>query len=377
MEVWKDRYAGFFFYGFWESGTEIGPWLTSGVYFHGPGFSCIIYCHNEKRFADITLWSWINCFSLGVWALIFGVMGSVLVWICLRRAQVEECEFSVVCFCIIRSMVEVFGIIFRQVNCNCAVLGIFSLGMMIVLSLFENNLTSYLIAPTIQQEHTLVDLVVDLGYRVLYEGDSDLFGSHLTDLQQLLILNNVPFRPSTLQQFTRAVWNDINTFSYNKMAYYTVATGSGKAFVRQLIQSNVNSSNFSCTVLEYSDRRFPTYSSYMHEMKYKFLYVNAILIQAGIDLIFDQDLEHSTSSYAEETTVDLEHAQQDEFLSLKYLVNFFYFFGVACFTCSVIFMVEVCFSELKQVISCAIGYFTRCLLVAHSTVITFSLKRSI
>jgi hypothetical protein len=362
VDILKDRFVGFFNYGFWGLNTEIGPLLTSSVYFHAPGFSSFLYCHNEKHFADITLRSWINCFSPGVWALFFGVMISVQVCImCLQQAK-EQCGFSVICC--IRSMLDVFGIIFRQGNCKCVILSIFSLGIMIVLSLFENNLTSYLIAPKVQREHTLADLVVGLGYRVLYDGDSASFKGHLPYLEQLLILNKVPFGANgTLQQVTKAVFTEPNTLPYNKVVYYTVLTRSSKALILQLFQSKFNPSNFSCTVLEYSDRRFQTNSAYSHDMRYKFFYINEILTQAGMDLIFDQDLAVSTPDYAEKTMVHSEHAQTDLFLSLKYLVNFFYFNGVACFTCTIIFMVEACFTQVKQVIIGAIVYCTRCLLV--------------
>jgi hypothetical protein len=371
IDVSKDNFVGLLFHGSLNIRTQLDRWFTSSVYLHIPGFGSITYCHNEKHFATITLWSWMNCFTPGVWVLIFGVVVSVQMFAYFRHPQ-EEYKRSVTCY--IGSIFEVFAIVFRQGNCKCAVLAVFSLGIMIVVSLFENDLTSCLIAPTIQPEHTLKD-VVDLGYSVLYKEEPVGFYSQLPELEALFIRSNVPIGPSSFQILTTAIWNEGHTFSYHKMAYYAILTPSNAIRFRKLIQSKVPG-NFTCRTLKYTDPSFSPFSAHFHDMKVKFFYVNELIMQAGIDQLFDQDLVSSTPSYAEETMIDsdMENEQIDEFLSLKYLFNFFYLFGCVCFTCSVIFMVEACLSQVNQVMG-AIVHYTRLTVVYCTT--TLFLRRSI
>jgi hypothetical protein len=345
-------FSGCFFYGLWVTGTPIEPWRSSGVYFHVPASSTITYCDCERGLETISFWSWLNCFDGDIWTCIFIVTALIHSYVILQHYFISrKCNLHLY----ISFGVDVIGIVIRQGSCKFCIIALFSIGIFIVSTLFENSLTSGLIVSTAERELQLSELI-ESGYRILYTGNSIAFGSQLVYVKKLFNLSNVYLREENLQLLTTEAWDDPQSFSTRKLAYFAFVTPAGAESARQTIQSKVSySSDCSCRIIGNKALSFPIYSSYLHQLKFRIFHVRELLLQAGIDNLFDQDLGHTSADLNKAGIGKLEtRTNENSFLSLHNLVPLFTSASVLAGISAFVFLIEA----MKDLLFHNVG--TRC-----------------
>jgi hypothetical protein len=173
----QDGFFGYFINGIWSPQTAIGlgDWHASNVYFTVTASSSVTYCDCEQSSDSISFRGWLNCFDGNIWMCIFIVTALAHSYVCSQHYFLtRKFTFN----CCIDFAFDIAEILIRQGSCKCCLIAIFSLGIFIVSTVFENSLTSSLIVPNMETECTLSDLI-KLGYRILYVGGSMAFGSQL------------------------------------------------------------------------------------------------------------------------------------------------------------------------------------------------------
>jgi hypothetical protein len=237
--------------------------------------------------------------------------------------------------------IDIIGIVIRQGKCKFYLIALFSIAIFIVSTLFENSLTSGLIASTAEKELELSELI-ESGYKILYTGDSMTFGSQLMYVKKLFNVSGVNVREENVKLLTTEAWIDPQSFSTSKLAYFAFVTPAGAESTRQTIQSKVSSSSDClCRIIVNKALSLPIYSAYLHQLKFRIFYIREILLQAGIDRLFDQDLGHTSGDISSAARIEFETpVNEGHFVSLQNLVPLFAGAGVLAGMSAIVFLIE-------------------------------------
>jgi hypothetical protein len=134
-------------------GNEIYPsaWLISSSYYAGSAVPSIIYCDCKRRAESVSFEIWNVGFGKLEWAFIIGTSAIVSNY-CYSMGKGSTNSY-------IGEFINVVGIILRQGSKGGSLLALFSLGMYSISLLFENAVTSSLVAPKKNDQFDLVQLV--------------------------------------------------------------------------------------------------------------------------------------------------------------------------------------------------------------------------
>jgi hypothetical protein len=158
-----------------------------------------------------------------------------------------------------------FGIILRQGSTRGILLALFSLGMYSVSLLFENTLTSRLVAPRKTPPFDLAELI-GAGYRILINGQTTTeFASHLPYLLEEFDKFNLTFKQSLVEIVNTDILKNPGTFVEDKFSYFSIATGTGNEVIRQTIKSLVPE-RCGCPRIRNEFSQFPVYSFFQHKL---------------------------------------------------------------------------------------------------------------
>jgi hypothetical protein len=313
----QDGFSGFFVNGIWSPQRGIDHWRASNISFRG----------------------WLNCFEGTIWMCIIVVTALAHSYICIQH-YFRTWKYNIHTY--INFAFDIVEILIRQGSCKCCLIAIFSLGGFIVSTVFENSLTSSLIVPNMEKEFSLSDLI-ELGYRIIYVGGSMVFGSQLMYVEKLFNISNVYLQEDNVVTMTVEIQMDPETFSSRKLALFAFVTPGAVKMLGQQIHSTLHSNHSNsclCRTIAFPDLKLPLASTYLHGMKFRIFHIKELLMQSGIDQLFDQDMGNASPDLLDDI-IELETSgNENQFLSLQNLVPLFVGGCVLAGISGVIFLIE-------------------------------------
>jgi hypothetical protein len=210
-----------------------------------------------------------------------------------------------------------FGIILRQGSNRGFLLVLFSLGIYSVSLLFENTLTSRLVAPKKTLPFDLAELI-GAGYRNLINGQTTTeFASHLPYLFEEFEKFNLTFKQSLVEIVNTDILKNPRTFSEDKLSYFSIATGT---VIRKTIKSLVPE-HCRCPRMRDEFSQFPVYSFFQHKFPFKICRSIQLLTEAGFCNFFDWDLKRLVCDFdTKSKSTGNPEASFDSYVSLNNLI---------------------------------------------------------
>jgi hypothetical protein len=295
-----------------------------------------MYCDCERPSETMAADDWTKCFNVCVWISILALSLLTQCAASLSHALSNGKQFWV---CFIEMYFNVMGTVIRQGKCACFVVASFSLGMIVVSSLYENILTSLVVVQRVKPQMALSELIHS-GYKVSY---SDLHtgpGDRSWTLREAFELSKTQFTLNNVQIMTEEMHNNPKTL-INKFAYFRIS--SQRSMKRVLWRVKSKAPSFcSCNLIRYQLQSFHTFSTYAHPFKFKMFYCMNLLIQAGIDQLFSQTFSDVSSDILDETKANMMSSTTDDsYISLLNLAPMLIFLSALLLASILIFAIEI------------------------------------
>jgi hypothetical protein len=349
----QEGFYGYFINGIWGTKGPMQHWRASNIYFNVPASSSVTYCDCQQHSESISFRGWLTCFDGNVWISIFVVSALVHSYVCIqhyfhtRKLTFNRC---------VNFVFDIVEIVIRQGNCKSCLIAFFSLGIFIVYIVFENSLTSSLIKPDVEKELIISDLI-KLGYRILYVGSSVVFGSQLMHVERLFNMSNVHLKEDNVERLTDKLWNDPESFSTRKLALFAFVTPGAVTTLHKQIQSLVARKSCLCRTILCPDLTLPSASTYLHGMKFRIFHLKELLMQSGIDQLFDLDLANPSPDLINNVMEFEASGPEKQFLSLQNLVPFLVCICILAGISGLVFLIETniaaCIHGRRKVHYCA------------------------
>jgi hypothetical protein len=337
VKVSQVGFSGSFSQKLYMRKTDPTAWHPSNSNYAGTVLSGIIYCDCRRRSESVSFEIWNVGFGKIEWALIIAL-----------SATVSACTFiESYCFSIgtvtkayIAEFINVMGVTLRQGSYKGFLLALFSLGMFFISLLFENILTSCLVAP---KENPPLDLaeLINAGYRILITpGFSSNLPYLLEEFDKLNVtfnLNLVAIRSANGKNNYRAVVGD-------KSSIFYISTMKDKAVIQQAMKSKVPE-YCTCHQIRNEFSHYSVYSFIHHKLALRIFYIVQLLTEAGFHNFFDWNLERRKPDFISKSR-STEHSQtsSDSFISLKNLSPlllifvFLLLFSILIFSCELSYL---------------------------------------
>jgi hypothetical protein len=251
------------------------------------------------------------------WAIIIGTSAIVSVCVCVKD---NRYSITKVLRSYLGEVINGFGIILRQGSTRGILLALFSLGMYSVSLLFENTLTSRLVAPRKTPPFDLAELI-GAGYRILINGQTTTeFASHLPYLLEEFDKFNLTFKQSLVEIVNTDILKNPGTFVEDKFSYFSIATGTGNEVIRQTIKSLVPE-RCGCPRMRNEFSQFPVYSFFQHKLTFQIFRSIQLFTEAGFCNFFDWDLERLAPVFdTKSKNTENSQASFDSYVSLNNLI---------------------------------------------------------
>jgi hypothetical protein len=299
-------------------GFSPSPWQVSSNHYAGAEISGIVYCDCKRRSESVSIEMWNVGFGKLEWAVIIWT-GAV--------ASIYSYSMGKGTHTYIGETINVLGIVLRQGSNKGFLLALFSLAIYSVSLLFEDSVTSSLVASKKNPPFDLAELI-SAGYRILITGQTtNEFGSHLPFLQDEFDKFNVTFILSLVRTAYPETVNNPRIFVEDKFSFFFIATETGKDVIQQRIKSKVPE-HCVCPLISNTFSQFPVYSFFNHKLTFRIFEIVQRLTEAGLHNFFDWDLQRLAPDFFPNPKV-IENAQSvsDSFISLKNLCPILVIFG--------------------------------------------------
>jgi hypothetical protein len=286
-------YSGFFFQEFLTKDMSINPWRASSTHYHASAFSYIIYCDCDRRTEMISFHTWITCFTESVWFCLIGVVATLAA---VMNGSTHMSSAKYVLNTYLMMLTDIVGIAIRQGSYNCVGLAVFSMGMFIVSTIFENTVMSTLVVPDNLAVFDITKLVQN-DYKILI---SDVSGSkhtsYLPYLLEELNIANVAVRKDKIERNIAEIWNNPDTFIKNRSSIFGIATSNGKIFLKQRLNS-ITPQHCTCSEVRNLSSTFHVHSSCWHRLRDKIFYNLNIFQAAGFHIFLDWEIERVANDF--------------------------------------------------------------------------------
>jgi hypothetical protein len=168
----------------------------------------------------------------------------------------------------------------------------------------------------------------------------------------LFSASNVYLKADNIELLTVEIQMDPETFSTRKLGLFAFVTPGAVKTLRQQIQSTLHSNNCSCRTMVFPDLKLPLASTYMHGMKFRIFHIKGLLLQSGIDQLFDQDMGNASPDLLDDIIGLETSGNENQFLSLQNLVPLFAGGCVLAGISGVIFLIETKCAIILQAFKC-------------------------
>jgi hypothetical protein len=322
----RDGYTGHIAEAVYSNDTFMHPSFGSNAYFHLFASGTIFYCNCDRLSERSSINKWVNCLPTNLWGFLIGL---VMLMLCLNIGQ-DIFRTGTLCVkdvCIL--FVDLIAIILRQGDNRSTIIIVFCLTVFVISNVYENGLTSEIIVP---EEKSIFDLkqLISSGYRILYPGgkqSDNRFASQLEDVSEIMNQSKTHIASENLQAYSDKHEESLD-FVYNeKVAMYAVRPPRAQQQVHKSVRS-VAPSFCMCTNVRDLHQNRPMLLAFNHRLRWRFSYYMDLLIQSGINQLFDNQLELITYDYG--LNMDDEYSSisdQDTFISLKNLYPLLYIIG--------------------------------------------------
>jgi hypothetical protein len=316
VKVSQVGFSGSFSQKLYMRKTHPTAWRLSNSYYAGTVISGIIYCDCKRRSESVSFEIWNVGFGKIEWALIIAL-----------SATVSACNFiESFCFSIgrvtktyIGELTNVMGVILRQGSYKGFLLALFSLGMFSISTLFENIVTSYLVAPKKNPPLDLVELI-NAGFRIFVtDNTTPGFSSNLPYLQEEFDKFNVTFNLNLVAIRSSKGKNNSRTFEEDKSSIFFISTMKDKAVIQQAMKSKVPE-HCACLQIRNEFSHFPVYTFFRHKLALRIYNSVQLLTEAGFHNFFDWNLERIEPDFnSKPKSTENFQTSTDVFISLQNL----------------------------------------------------------
>jgi hypothetical protein len=336
VKVSQVGFSGTFSQKLYMKKTNPTAWSLSNSFYAGTVISGIIYCDCERRSESVSFEIWNVGFGKIEWALIIAL-----------SATVSACTF-IESYCLsigrvtktyIAEFINVMGVILRQGSYKGFLLALFSLGMFSNSLLFENILTSCLVAPTENPPLNLAELI-DAGYHILVPGNTTPgFSSNLPYLLEEFEKLNVTFNLNLVAIRSSNGKNNSRTFEGDKSSIFFISTMKDKAVIQQAMKSKCPE-HCTCHQIRNEFSHYPVYSFIHHKLALRIFYIVQLLTEAGFHNFFDWNFERREPDFISKSeSTENSQTSSGSFISLKNLspllliFAFLLLFSILTFSC--------------------------------------------
>jgi hypothetical protein len=308
-------YSGSFSQKFFYRTNRLGAWEASISMFHGFATCGILYCDCLRRSETTSLVTWSVGFSKYDSANILCLTLLITAILCIRKYLYSK-PGGLMSY--IGLFINVLGILLRQGSYKGFLLTAFSLWTYSVSLLFENALMSGLVVPNRNPVLDLAELT-NAGYRILFHGGMNEFGSHFPYLRDEFHKFGVTYNKSLVKTSNASIANNPRTFAIDKFSSFIISTTAGKKFLQEDLKSSV-AEHCDCFETRNQFTKFPVYSFFHHKLFRRIFRSVQILTQGGLHTFFDWDLQRPAPDFrlAPKKTEDLQ-TSFDSFVSLNNL----------------------------------------------------------
>jgi hypothetical protein len=194
----------------------------------------------------------------------------------------------------------------------------------------------------VPSRNTVLDLaeLINAGYRILFHGGMNEFGSHLPYLRDEFHKFGVTYNQSLVQTSNASIANNPRTFAIDKFSSFIISTTAGKKFLQEDFKSSV-AEHCDCFETRNQFTKFPVYSFFHHKLTRRIFRSVQILTEAGLHTFFDWDLQRPAPDFrmAPKKTEDLQ-TSFDSFVSLNNLAPILVLSLCLLLISSVFFVIE-------------------------------------
>jgi hypothetical protein len=336
-------YSGTFSQKFYNRDCHPSAWQISSSYYTGAAMSGIIYCDCKRRTESVSFEIWNIGLGMLEWAFIIGM--SAIVSNYYYSMGKGTPTYTGEAF-------NVFGIILRQGSNKGFLLALFSLGMSSVSLLFENTVTSSLVAPKNNPTFDLVELV-DEGYRILITGPtSNEFGSQLPFLQDEFFKCNLTLFLDSVALQSTEIMNNPRTFAEDKFSKFFISTMKDKQLIQQVIKSKVPP-HCMCPLIRNDFSHFPVYSFFHHKLTFRIFESVQLLTEAGFHNFLDWNIERLAPNFiSKPLNVENPQSTSDSFISLNNLSPLLLIFSFLILFSFLTFSFELRYMAYQKCVMC-------------------------
>jgi hypothetical protein len=236
-------------------------------------------------------------------------------------------------------LTDVIGIAVRQGSYNCMGLAVFSIGMFIISTVFENTVMSTLVVPDKLLIYDIAKLIQS-NYKILIANSSGgKLDYNLPHLLEELNASKLTEINDKIKHYTSEIWNNPDTLTKNRSSIFGIATSNAKKFVKQRLNSLTPQH---CLCSEVRDLRstFRVYSFCWHRLRYR-IFRNLNLIEAaGCDLFLDWEIERVASDFPASNDDGKGVNTLSDFVSFKNLIPLLVILGCILIFSFICFLFE-------------------------------------
>jgi hypothetical protein len=335
LTAFQDGYTGYISEGIWNKDTFMHPSVGSNAYFLLFASGTIFYCNCDRLSERSSINKWVNCLPTNLWRFLIGL---VMLMLCLNIGQdiFRTGRLCVKDVCIL--FVDLIAIILRQGDNRSTIIIVFCLTVFVISNVYENGLTSEIIVP---EEKSIFDLkqLISSGYTILYPGgkqSDNRLANTLQDVYEIINQSKTHIASENLQAYSdrHDESEESLDFVYNeKVGMYGLRTPRLQQQAHKILRS-VAPSFCMCTNVRDLHQNRQMLLAFNHRLRCRFSYYMDLLIQSGINQLFDNELEFISYDYG--LNMDDEYSsisEQDTFISLKNLYPLLYIIGsLICFS---------------------------------------------
>jgi hypothetical protein len=282
-----NRFLGYLNHGYLsESDLD----LASSAWFYHISIGLIHFCDCKPQSQRQILNAWITPFKGSVWLclmIIFLLLSlTIVAKLEIGKGQTKKIgmkDFGV-------PIITVAGIYLRQqgskFKSDCLML-LSSLCIGLILSLYENCVTSALIVPTTRLEHNLSSLLMAAGAKVIYIGPKlSLKSSEVSELLAETKKWNIKYSKDQFQLNNKLHHKGIPVENGTRLSYFAFySAAEGDVYLRQLKLLN---NKCHCYIVKHAFRQREIYIILKLFLRNRFVSVANILRESGISYFFNE-----------------------------------------------------------------------------------------
>jgi hypothetical protein len=169
-------------------------------------------------------------------------------------------------------------------NQGLVLLSSFCIG--VVLSLYENSVTSKLVVPPPKFEHNLSSLVMSAGTKIIYIGLNTSRNGNLMELQTQTKKYDIQYSEDKFQLNNELYGRDLPLQNQTSLAYFGFSTAVESDL--RLRKLKLRNNKCHCYIIKHTFRKTARYTRFSLFLRKRFISISNVLRQSGITYFFNE-----------------------------------------------------------------------------------------